>query len=202
MKKPLIMDKREVLKILKGCDAIREGHFLLSSGRHSQFYIQCALLFRYPEITERLVKELIKNFVVAELALPKEDIDLVIGPATGAIIFSFELARLLKKRGIFAEREEGEMKLRRGFEIRKGERVLIVEDVITTGDSTNKVIELVRREGGIPVGVAAIVERSKEPIDFGLKKKVLLPFPLDDFSPEECPLCKKGLPLIKPGGRR
>ncbi len=184
------MDKREVLKILKGCDAIREGHFLLSSRRHSQFYIQCALLFQYPEITERLVKEI------------KEDVDLVIGPATGAIIFSFELARLLKKRGIFAEREEGEMKLRRGFEIRKGERVLIVEDVLTTGDSTKKVIELVRREGGIPVGVAAIVERSKEPIDFGLKKKVLLPFPLDDFSPEECPLCKKDLTLIKPGGRR
>ncbi len=202
------MNKEEILKILKGCDAIREGHFLLSSGRHSQFYIQCALLFQYPEITERLVKELIKNFVAAAPAylnrgaLPKEDIDLVIGPATGAIIFSFEMARLLKKRGIFAEREEGEMKLRRGFEIRKGERVLIVEDVLTTGDSTKKVIELVRREGGIPVGVAAIVERSKEPIDFGLKKKVLLPFPLDDFSPEECPLCKKDLTLINPGGRR
>ena len=200
------MQKDEILKILKGCDAIKEGHFLLSSGRHSPFYVQCALLFQYPDITEKLVKEI----VVAELvpkgplfgALLKEEIDLIIGPATGAIILSFELARLLKRRAVFAEREEEKMKLRRSFKINRGERVLIVEDVITTGDSTKMVIELVRREGGIPVGVAAIVERSREPVDFGLKKSVLLPFPLEDYSPEDCPLCKQHLPLIKPGGKR
>jgi len=171
-----------------------KGHFLLSSGLHSPDYLQVAKVFQYPEYATLLSRELALRF-------KKEKIDLVIGPAIGGILLSFEMGKILKVKTIFAEREEGKMRLRRGFSIQKGEKCLVVEDVITTGASTKEVIDLVKRSKADVVGIAAIIERSKEPIDFKARKEVLLRIPLITYSEKNCPLCKKKAPLIKPGSR-
>lgn len=194
------MSKKEVLKIFAECGGILKGHFLLSSGLHSSDYLQAAKVFQYPEYATLLSQELTLRF-------EKERIDLVIGPAIGGILLSFEMGRILKKRTIFAEREEGKMRLRRGFSIQKGEKCLVVEDVITTGASTKEVIDLVRRNKANVIGIAAIIERSKEPliksgVDFKVRKEVLLQIPLITYSEENCPLCKKKIPLTKPGSRK
>ena len=188
------MRKKEVLKIFQKCGGMLKGHFLLSSGLHSPDYLQVAKVFQYPEYATLLSRELALRF-------KKEKIDLVIGPAIGGILLSFEMGKILKVKTIFAEREEGKMRLRRGFSIQKGEKCLVVEDVITTGSSTKEVIDLVKRSKADVVGIAAIIERSKEPIDFKARKEVLLRIPLITYSEKNCPLCKKKAPLIKPGSR-
>ncbi len=194
------MKEEKVLKIFERCGGILKGHFLLSSGLHSPDYLQAAKVFQYPEYATLISEELALRF-------KREKIDLVIGPAIGGILLSFELGRILKKRTIFAEREEGKMRLRRGFSIQKGEKCLVVEDVITTGASTKEVLDLVRENKAEAVGIAAIIERSKEPliksgVDFGVRKEVLAHIPLITYSEKNCPLCKKKVPLIKPGSRR
>ena len=189
------MKEEEVLKIFEECEGILKGHFLLSSGLHSPDYLQAAKVFQYPRYATLLSRELTLRF-------KKEEIDLVIGLAIGGILLSFEIGRILKKRTIFAEREEGKMALRRGFSLQKGERCLVVEDVITTGASTKEVIDLIKRNKADVVGVAAIIERSKKPIDFKTMKEVLLHIPLITYSEKNCPLCKKKIPLIKPGSRK
>ncbi|HCG77571.1 MAG: orotate phosphoribosyltransferase [Candidatus Omnitrophica bacterium CG1_02_41_171] len=188
------MKEKEVLKIFQKCGGMLKGHFLLSSGLHSPDYLQVAKVFQYPEYATLLSRELALRF-------KKEKIDLVIGPAIGGILLSFEMGKILKVKTIFAEREEGKMRLRRGFSIQKGEKCLVVEDVITTGASTKEVIDLVKRSKADVVGIAAIIERSKEPIDFKARKEVLLRIPLITYSEKNCPLCKKKAPLIKPGSR-
>ena len=188
------MKEKEVLKIFQKCGGMLKGHFLLSSGLHSPDYLQVAKVFQYPEYATLLSRELALRF-------KKEKIDLVIGPAIGGILLSFEMGKILKVKTIFAEREEGKMRLRRGFSIQKGEKCLVVEDVITTGASTKEVIDLVKRSKADVVGIAAIIERSKDPIDFKARKEVLLRIPLITYSEKNCPLCKKKAPLIKPGSR-
>ncbi|HDN97761.1 MAG: orotate phosphoribosyltransferase [Candidatus Omnitrophota bacterium] len=183
----------DIEKILEETGAILKGHFLLSSGLHSDKYFQIALVFQYPEYGEKIAFQLAKMF-------KDEKIDVVIGPAIGGIILSYELGRILKARSIFAERENGKMRLRRGFDILEGERVLICEDVITTGLSVGEVIEIVREKKGEIVGIGCIVERGKA--EFPYPVKSLLKLEIKNYHPSECPLCKKGIPLVKPGSRR
>lgn len=183
------------LKIFQEKNAFLEGHFLLSSGLHSPNYLQCALILQYPDLAEKIAKEIAKK-------IPEDlKIDTVIGPALGGIVIAYELARVLKVRGIFAEREEGKMTLRRGFYISPGERILICEDVITTGGSALEVARLVINFGGEICAYACIVDRSGGKAIFDKDLYSLIQLKLDTYNPEDCPLCKKGIPLTKPGSR-
>ena len=156
------MDKKNILEMLKKIGVLMEGHFILTSGRHSSQYLQCARIFQYPSYGEQIASILAQAF-------SEDDIDIVIGPAIGGIILSYEMAKALRVQALFAERENGVMTLRRGFEIPQGSNVLVVEDVVTTGGSVKEVIELVNKAGSNVVGVGAIVDRSNGKLDFGCK---------------------------------
>lgn len=183
------------LRVFQEKNAFLEGHFLLSSGLHSPNYLQCALILQYPDIAEKIAREIAEK-------IPKNlKIETVIGPALGGIIIAYELARVLKVRGIFAEREEGKMTLRRGFSISPGEKILICEDVITTGGSALEVAKLVKYLGGEICAYACIVDRSDGRPIFDKDLYSLIQLKLDTYNSEDCPLCKKGIPLIKPGSR-
>ncbi len=187
------MKEKEILDIFKKTDALLEGHFLLSSGLHSQYYVQCAKVLQYPEYAEMLCKELAKAF-------KKEKVDVVIGPALGGIVISYELARQLKTKSLFTERDSlGKMILRRNFSLHPTDRVLAVEDVITTAGSVKEVIELVKETGAKVIGVACLVDRTSKESDLEIKSLIKLDFPLYDEA--SCPFCKKGIPFIKPGSR-
>jgi orotate phosphoribosyltransferase len=186
------MDKQEVLDILRKTGVMLEGHFLLTSGRHSDRYMQCAKLFQYPDMSEKFSKELAGKF---------SGVDLVAGPAIGGIILAYEVARQLGVPNIFAERENGSMTLRRGFSIPEGARVLVVEDVVTTGGSVREVMELVRTSGAEVAGVGCIVDRSAGKVDFGVPFKAVLSMEITSYEPDDCPLCLSGTPAIKPGSR-
>lgn len=182
-----------IIDILKQCEALLEGHFLLSSGKHSNKYCQCAKLLQYPDKAEKVLK------VVAE-ELKALDFDLVVGPAMGGVIVAYELGRQLGKPAIFTERENGEMCLRRGFEIKKGQKVIITEDVVTTGKSFKEAAEVIKAHGGEVVAVACVVDRSNGAVvDYPLYSAVKLN--IDSFEKENCPLCKEGVPYVKPGSR-
>ncbi|HOJ93011.1 MAG TPA: orotate phosphoribosyltransferase [Dictyoglomaceae bacterium] len=183
------------IEVFKEKGAFLEGHFLLSSGMHSPNYLQCALILQYPDLAEKIAKEIAEK-------IPKNlKIDTVIGPALGGIIIAYELARALDIRGIFAEREEGKMTLRRGFSISKGERVLVCEDVVTTGGSALEVANLVKSFGGEIIAYACIVDRSGGKTIFDKDLYSLIQLKLDTYNPEECPFCKDKIPLTKPGSR-
>ena len=181
--------------ILTECQAILHGHFLLTSGRHGDIYMQCAQVQQYPEYLEAIAK------IVAE-GFKGEQVDIVISPAIGAIAFGYELARQLKAKAIFAEREDGKMILRRGFEIPKGARVVAAEDAITTGGSVKEVIDIAREQGANLVGVGAIVDRTGGTIDLGARLVAAYSKKVISYAPEECPLCKEGVAIVKPGSRR
>jgi len=190
-----MMSKERAEQIFATTGALLEGHFLLSSGRHSNRYIQCASVLQYPCYTEELAEELASRF-------RNDNVEVVIGPAMGGIIVAYEVARKLGVKGMFCERENGEMKLRRGFTVVPGQRVLVVEDVITTGGSVREVIQVVREEGGAVIGVAALVDRSGGKVDFGVRTESVLVVDIETFEPDNCPLCRAGeLPLVKPGSR-
>lgn len=189
------MKREEIIKILEETGVLLKGHFLLTSGRHSERYLQCAKLFQYPEYSKMITKELVEKF-------RNDEIDVVIGPAIGGIILSYEVARQLNVRNIFAERENGVMTLRRGFEIKEGERILIVEDVVTTGGSVKEVIDLVKQAGGHIVGVGSIVDRSGGNRKFEEELSSVIKFDIETYEPEDCALCKKGIPFMKPGSRK
>lgn len=188
------MDKNNILEIFKKIGVLMEGHFILTSGRHSSKYLQCARIFQYPKYGEKMANILAQAF-------SEDDIDIVIGPAIGGIILSYEIARALGVQALFVERENGVMTLRRGFEIPKGSNVLIVEDVVTTGGSVKEVIELVTKGGSTVVGVGAIVDRSNGKVDFGCKFNAVISMEVPSFEQDECPLCKQGLAAVKPGSR-
>lgn len=181
-----------VIEILKDVGALLEGHFLLSSGRHSDRYVQCAKLLQYPDKAEKVIK------TVAE-KLNGVDFDIAVGPAMGGIIVAYELGRQLGKPAIFAEREGGIMTLRRGFQIEKGQKVLITEDVVTTGKSSLEVAELVKSLGGQVVGIACIADRDSSGIEYPLYSAVKLH--VESWDSKDCPLCKQGMPYVKPGSR-
>jgi len=188
------MTEKDVLKLFDKYNALLSGHFRLSSGLHSERYLQCALVLQYPDVAAKLSKALADKF-------RGEKIGVVIGPALGGITLAYEAARALGVRGLFTERQDGRMVLRRGFYIAKGEKVLVVEDVITTGGSTKEVIKVVKDSGGIVVGVGSIIDRSDSPIDFGTRFETLAKIKVDTYKGGECPLCKKGIPITKPGSR-
>ncbi|EOD01303.1 orotate phosphoribosyltransferase [Caldisalinibacter kiritimatiensis] len=189
------MKREEILDIFKKTGVLLKGHFLLTSGKHSAQYLQCAKLFQYPEYSEMVVEELVSKF-------ENQDIDLVASPAIGGIILGYETAKQLKVKNIFLEREEGKMTLRRGFEIKKGDKVLVVEDVVTTGGSVKEVIDLIKEKGGEVVGVGSIVNRSKGVTKFEEELKSVIKFDIETYEPDNCPLCDENLPVIKPGSRK
>jgi len=192
-KKKLSQD--EILQIFKETGAFLQGHFLLTSGKHSAQYMQCAQVLQYPRKAAILGQELASQFEGIE-------IESVIGPAMGGIIVAHEVGRFLGVKAIFTERQNGEMALRRGFKLIPGERVLVVEDVITTGGSVREVIDIVGAAGAIPVGVGVLVDRSGGKADFeGLLLHSLLKMNIEAFEPESCPLCAQGIPWEKPGSR-
>jgi len=190
-----MLSQEEVLNIFRETGALLSGHFLLSSGRHSPVYFQCALVFQYPEHAERLGAELANRF-------RDRHVDLVISPAVGGIVVGQEVGRALGVRAIFAERESGQMRLRRGFRIEQGERALVVEDVMTTGGSTGEVIKVVQGEGGEVVGVGVVVDRSGGSVGLDVSLKSLAQLEAVTYSPEDCPLCRDKVPLVKPGSRK
>ena len=188
------MTEKDVLKIFKTEKALLSGHFLLSSGLHSPNYMQCALVLQKPWVAEKLCKALAKKV--------KGKVDVVIGPALGGVIVSYEMGRALKVRSIFAERVDGTMRLRRGFSIGKNEKALVVEDVVTTGKSSREVIELVRQNGAKLVGVACIVDRSEGKAGFEVPLVSLLKIDIKTYEPAVCPLCREAkILLTKPGSR-
>lgn len=189
------MTEKDILKIFKEKDALLKGHFKLSSGLHSERYLQCALVLQYPDVAEKLSRALAKKFA-------KEKIDIVISPALGGVTLAYEVARAFGAKGIFAERQDGRMSLRRGFSVGKGDKVLVVEDVVTTGGSTKEVMGLVKDSGGVIVGVGAIVDRSGATADFGARFEALAKIDIETFDESACPLCKKGIPVTKPGSRK
>lgn len=190
-----MLTKEQVLAILKEREAVLEGHFLLTSGRHSDRYVQCAKLFQYADTSEIICKELAEKFA-------GEKIDVVVGPALGGVIMAYEMGRQLGVRNIFAERENGNMTLRRGFKVEKGERVLVCEDVVTTGGSVKEVIALLSDMGAEIVGVGSVVDRSNGKVDFGVPFHAVLSMEVTSYEADNCPLCREGkIPAIKPGSR-
>jgi len=192
----MIIKTEEVMKKFEQAGAIQKGHFKLTSGVHSDIYIQCAQVMQHPEFMHNLCSELGKKF-------RGDDIDVIVGPAIGGIIMAHVMARVLGPwvRAIFTERENGKMTLRRSFEITEGEKVLVVEDVTTTGSSVREVIDIVNSRKGKVVGVGVLIDRSGGRVNFGVKTEKLLTVDIKTYLPEECPLCKKGIPAVKPGSR-
>jgi len=189
-----MLNKKRMNEILEKTGALQSGHFLLTSGKHSNRYIQCAKIFQHPDISAEISKDLAEKY-------DGYDIDIVIGPAVGGIILAYEVARQLEVSALFAEREKGVMTLRRGFEIKHGSKVLVVEDVITTGGSVKEVIDVVRSAGGEVVGVAGVIDRSGSRSSFDVPFKSAIKIDINTFGPEECPLCKSGSVPYKPGSR-
>jgi len=188
------MNKEEIIKILEQTGVMQTGHFKLTSGRHSDKYMQCAKLFESAEISEKMSKELANKFSDIE-------IDLVVGPAIGGIILCYEVSRQLGVNNIFAERQDGDMTFRRGFSVEPDTKVLVVEDVVTTGGSVKEVVALLKALGADVVGVGSIVDRSNGVVDFGVRFESVLSMEVKSYTPEECPICKTGAALVKPGSR-
>jgi len=191
------------LKIFEQLGAIKRGHFILTSGNHSDTYIQCARILERPDITSRLCRQLLKPWL-------NQKIDVVAGPAVGGVIIAYELARIMRARAIYLERVENQLTLRRDFVINPDEKVLIVEDVVTTGGSAQEVMKVVGQYNAKPVGIVALVNRSGQTNPFSdlsrsgtgsAKFRSLIEINPPIYSPENCPLCQKGIPAVKPGSR-
>ena len=189
------MNNQDILKLFKETNALLSGHFLLTSGRHSNQYFQCAQVLQYTEYNTQICSLIADHF-------RNEDIDIVISPAIGGIVVGQEVARLLNKKSIFAEREDKKLTLRRGFQIEEGKRYLVCEDVVTTGGSVFEVIDIVKQGGGIVAGVGFIVDRSNNKVNFGVPQFSTLQLEVVSYAPEECPLCKQNIPAVKPGSRK
>lgn len=187
------MTEQEIKQLFIETNAIMEGHFLLTSGLHSPLYVEKFNVLQHPEYTEKLCRELASRF--------KDDhIETVVGPMTGGILLAHETGKALGTRAIFTERENGRMTFRRGFSLSLGERILIVEDIVTTGGSVQEVIDVVREAGGIPVAVGMLVDRSGGKADFSpVPHQALLHLAVETFTAEACPLCQKGVPMTKRG---
>lgn len=184
-----------VLQLLRDTGALLEGHFLLTSGLHSASYVQCARVLQYPQHAETLGQWVADCF-------RDRQIEVVISPAIGGIVIGQEVARALHTRSLFGEREQGVMTLRRGLDLSPGERVLVVEDVTTTGGSVREVIHLVQERQGIVVGVGTILDRSGNQIDFAVPHHALATLRIQNYRPDACVLCQQGSQPIKPGSRQ
>ena len=187
------MSEKEVEDLLIETSAIMEGHFLLTSGLHSPRYVEKFNVLQKPVYTEKLCRAMAEKFKDA-------NIETVVGPVTGGILLAHETGKALGTRAIFTERENGKMTFRRGFTLHEGERVLIVEDIVTTGGSIREVIDVVKEHGGIPVAVSMLVDRSGGKATFGdVPSTALLHMDVQTYQPDECPLCKQGIPMTKRG---
>ncbi len=185
-----------IINELKESNALLEGHFLLSSGRHSDRYIQCAKLLSHPNLAEKAVKKITDQIT--------EDVDLIVGPAMGGILVSYEVARQLNTESIFLERNQdsGEFEVRRGFEIKKGQKVVVTEDVITTGKSILEAIKVVEAHGAEVVALVTLVDRQTHSLDNDYKIYSGTKINFDTFDKDNCPLCKENVELTKPGSRK
>lgn len=191
-----MLTKERIVEILKEAGVLLEGHFLLTSGRHSAKYLQCARIFKNTKYSEELCADLAAKFA-------GDNIQLVIGPAMGAVQMAYEVSRQIGCENFFTEREDGKMTLRRGFTIEPGQRVLVVEDVITTGGSVREVIDIVREHGGVVAGVGVVVDRTGGKIDFGVPLKSVISLDVESWEAGECPLCRAGAgPAVKLGSRK
>jgi len=185
----------DILQIFKDTGALMKGHFKLTSGLHSDTYFQCAKVLQYPWEAEKICSLIAEHF-------KGYDIQLIASPAIGGIVIGYQVASLMHKRSVFTERKNGTMTLRRGFQIQNKENVLIVEDVTTTGGSVKEVMEVVKEQGGIVAGVASMVDRSGGKADFNVPFYSTFQMEVMNYSPEDCPLCKKGIPIAKPSSRK
>lgn len=189
------MKRDEIIKLFEQVGAIRTGHFELSSGRHSATYIQCALVLEHPPIAEQLGQALAGHFKDHTVAC-------VVSPALGGILAGYEVARAMGTRSLFVERDRsGQMALRRGFELKPGERVLVIEDVWTTGGSTRETIGVVEQSGGLVVAAGALIDRSGGRLDLNVPSHALLQLDVPSYEPADCPLCRAGGPPTRPGSR-
>ncbi len=182
----------EVLSLLEEAQGVLHGHFCLTSGLHSDIYFQCAKLYQYPNITEKLGKMLAEK-------LSDIEFDTIVAPAIGAVIIGYETAKNAKKRNLFVERKDGIMQLRRGYTLKKGERVVIIEDVITTARTIKETMEAIKEFEPEVVAVGCIVDRTKGLTEYNIKS--LMQIDPVVYDPKDCPLCREGIPLVKPGSR-
>ncbi len=185
---------QRVEELLKKCGAYMEGHFLLRSGKHSGHYVEKFRLLEQPVIAAELCKGMADAFWSAGL-------ERVAGPALGGVVIAYEVARALGVPCAFAERVEDKLTFRRGFVFRPGEKVLVVEDIVTTGGSARQVVEAVREAGANAVGAAVLVNRSGKALNLGTESIALLDMDIPTYSPEECPLCKQNIPITTPGSK-
>jgi orotate phosphoribosyltransferase len=188
------LDAAHVLDRFRGAGALLEGHFRLTSGLHSPGYLQCALVLQHPDLAE------VFGAAIAEWARGL-GADAVLSPALGGIVIGQEVGRALKVRAIFAERQDGALTLRRGFSLSPGEKVLVVEDVVTTGGSTRETVEVARKAGAQVVGAASIIDRSGGDQRLDVPYHALAVVSLPTYEPDKCPLCLAGTPVVKPGSR-
>ncbi len=186
------MKDDEIVKLLKDNEGFLSGHFCLTSGLHSDTYFQCAKLYQYPNVVEELAKELAKK-------LSSLEFDTIVAPAIGAVIFGYEVAKQMNKRNLFVERKDGIMQLRRGYNIKKGERVVIIEDVITTARTILETKQAIKEFEPQIAGIGCIVDRSQGKTDLDIYSLLRAEPVL--YNPYDCPMCRAGVELVKPGSR-
>ena len=187
-----MLEEKDVMKMLEETQAVLHGHFLLTSGLHSPMYVEKFNVLQHPKYTEKLCQEIARRYA-------NDNIQLVVGPVTGGILLAHEVGKALGTRAIFTERENGKMTLKRGFHIDPGTRVLVVEDIVTTGGSVREVMDVVKEHGGELVGVGLLVDRSGGKVDFGIRTEALLHLNVETYDPAKCPLCEQGIPFTKRG---
>ena len=188
------MTNVDVKELLIKADGLLHGHFCLTSGLHSDTYFQCAKLYQYPDLVEKIGKALAEK-------LKNIEFDTIVAPAIGAVIFGYEVAKQAKKRNLFVERKDGIMQLRRGYTLKKGEKVVIIEDVITTARTIFETMDAIKEYEPEIVGVGCIVDRTQGKLDDKLKINSLLKIDPVVYEPSNCPLCKENIPVVKPGSR-
>ncbi|HTK39144.1 MAG TPA: orotate phosphoribosyltransferase [Pyrinomonadaceae bacterium] len=189
------MNPDQIVEQFKQTDALLDGHFVLSSGLHSPKYLQCALALQYPPDAEKFGRAIAEEFADA-------GIETVASPAIGGLIIGYAVAAALNVRFIWTERQEGTMTLRRGFSVRHGEKILVVEDVITTGGSTRECIEALENLGAKVIAAASIIDRSNGAADVGVPRISLAALDVPAYAADECPMCAEGVDAVKPGSRR
>ncbi len=188
------MTEEKILTLMEELDALHNGHFLLSSGLHSDRYFQCARLLQFPELAREVGAAMGQFFIDTPH-------DLVVSPAMGGILIGHEVARALGRRFVFTERKDGQMMIRRGFSLEQGEKVIIAEDVVTRGTSLLEVIEVVKKAGGQVVGLTSIIDRTGGDAELPLPLHALARVQVQTWQAEDCPLCAEGRELVKPGSR-
>ena len=187
-------DQSSVLNIFRTSGALLEGHFRLTSGLHSTGYLQCALVLQYPEHAEALGRALAKKLAVSGVTA-------VLSPALGGLIIGHEVARALSVRALFAERQDGALTLRRGFSLSPSDRVVVIEDVVTTGGSTRETMEVARQAGATVIAAGSVIDRSGGQSTLDVAYASLVTLSLPTWHPDTCPLCAEGSPVVKPGSR-